>query len=528
MTPANGAAPPSPLKLPSLLALKREVCRRSFYEFFKEFFEVIEPAEPYVDTWHVEALCNHAQAWIEGRIKNLSIEIGPGFMKSLIMAVALPAWAWIDRPWMRFAYSTYSGELTERDSSRCRDLIQSVKYQEFYAHCFQLKQDRNRQMFFENNHKGSRRALSVGGGATGHRVHRYVGDDLLNYIDSFSPAKRRDVKTHLRAMATRGVRQSEYGRCVIGQRLHEDDAGGYARENGFEVLCLPTEFDPTRACATSIGFRDPRTVPGELLSPARFGTPEVDEAKRELGPHGYSAQHQQLPTPAGGGILKRDWWVDYLFSRTPEFHTILQAWDTAYTSDEANDTSACITLGIALSGVYVLDAKAFRLEIPDLVEQFQTEAETCKRQWGKLHVVLVETKANGLDVIAYLKKSKAWKWAIEPINPKLSKEQRAHAVAPHVADKKVLVPLTQPFSEELLAQTDVFPNAKLRDLADALIQGLLFAFSRYTFGTAGAPAYVDVPLEREVIGAPMSGATGSDLYKPWSPSLPGDERTGLY
>lgn len=520
-----------PAALPSLLDIKREMCRRSFYTFFKEFFDVMEPAEPYVDTWHVKVLCDHYQAWVEGRIRNLSLEIGPGFMKSLITAVAGPAFAWVERPWMRFAFSTYSGELTERDSARCRELIQSAKYQEFYGYLYGLKTDRNRVKYFENTKGGSRRATSVGGGATGHRVHRFVGDDLLNATDAHSAATRRDVYNHLRAFSSRGVNPASYGRCLIGQRLHEEDAGGYARAQNFEVLCLPTEYDPTRPCATSIGFKDPRTLAGELLFPRRFGPAEVEEAKKELGPYGYSAQHQQLPVPAGGGILKRIWWLDYVFSKTPQFHTVFQAWDTAYTSKEANDTSACVTFGVAIGGIYVLDAKAFRLETPDLLDQMQIEADLAQQRWRHLDLVLIEAKANGLSLIDTLKKDTAWKWRIEPLNPTLNKTERAQAVAPYVARGLALVPTTQPFVEELLAQTDVFPNAKLRDLADACIQGLLYAFNLYTFGTASAPAFVDMKGDKPVSTPPTTttATTAASFYTPM-PEYGGgtDERTGLY
>lgn len=479
-----------PLSLPTLLDLKRERCRRSFYEFIKEFWEVLEPAEPYTDNWHIKALADHIQAWVEGRIKNLSIEIGPGYAKSLLFAVAAPAWSWIDYPWMRWGFSTYDAELTERDSARCRELIQSPKYQEFFGYKFTLKADRNRVKFFENTFGGSRRATSVSGGATGHRLHRFVGDDLLNATEAHSPAARRDVKNHLRAMSSRGVRQSTYGRALIGQRLAEEDAGGYARNNGFEVLCLPTEFDPPRRCATSIGFKDPRTYAGELLFPARFGPDDVAQAKRDLL-DGYSAQHQQLPVPAGGGILKNVWWIDYAYGKAPAFHTILQFWDTAYTAKEHNDSSAVTTWGIAMAGPYLLDAKSFRLEMPELLEQIKTEAGI----WNP-NQVLIESKANGLSVIQTLEKDYDWRWAIVPITPTLDKTQRTHAIAPWVAKGLARVARSQPHAVLFLGQTDVFPAAKERDLADSGISALLHIFTSYTFGAAMAPAFSEEPKAR--------------------------------
>ncbi|MEP7355346.1 MAG: hypothetical protein ABI824_19110 [Acidobacteriota bacterium] len=56
-----------------------------------------------------------------------------------------------------------------------------------------------------------------------------------------------------------------------------------------------------------LGFSDPRQQPGELLWPARFGADELVSLKRSLGSYAASGQLQQRPSPAEGGMLKRNW-----------------------------------------------------------------------------------------------------------------------------------------------------------------------------------------------------------------------------
>jgi hypothetical protein len=54
------------------------------------------------------------------------------------------------------------------------------------------------------------------------------------------------------------------------QRLHEKDVSGVdpgLKDLGYEHLMLPMEFEPERACRTSIGFRDPRTATANFCSP---------------------------------------------------------------------------------------------------------------------------------------------------------------------------------------------------------------------------------------------------------------------
>ncbi len=457
----------------------REKYRRSLYAFVEDFWGVVEPAEPFVSGPHLKAVCEHAQAVIEGRIQDLSVEIGPGYAKSLVMAVFMPAWAWGPRgmPWLRFGFSTYAHDLTVRDSRRCRDLINSAQYQALFSADFALKSDGgNRQDYYETDKKGFRLATSVGGSATGHRFHIFVGDDLLNALNAQSTASRVQVLEHLRAMSSRGVNQRTYRRIIIGQRLHEEDAGGWARGKGFETLCLPTEFDPGRTCSTSIGFKDWRTEKGQLLFPARFGAAEAAKAKLELGPYGYAAQHQQQPVPSDGGILKRAWWRNCSLASLPSFLTVIQSWDTAFTTNEANDTSAMTTWGIAREGVYLLDAWSGRLEMPQLLDQIRASAA----KW-KPSTVLIEAKANGLSIIQTLQQDPRFPSHVEGIKPILDKNARAHAAAPFVARGLAYLPIDAPFTADFLAQTDIFPNGKVRDLADAAVQALLYLSNTYTF-----------------------------------------------
>ena len=98
-------------------------------------------------------------------------------------------------------------------------------------------------------------------------------------------------------------------KVIIMQRLHQDDLAGHVLEQGgYEHLCLPSEFELERRCSTSIGWADPRTAEDEVLFAALFPKPVLEQAKKDLGVADYAGQHQQRPSPAEGGILKRHWW----------------------------------------------------------------------------------------------------------------------------------------------------------------------------------------------------------------------------
>lgn len=478
--PANRKKAKAPPAIPTLDQLKREQYRRSFYAFVRDFWQVAEPSIEFKDALHIKALCDHFQAVFEGRLLRLNVEIGPGYAKSMIMSVLGPAWIWgpAGAPYFRIISSTQSIDLTVRDSLRFRALVYSPEYQAMWGDTVKPMPDNNKQGYIENTAKGFRISKSVGGKATGHRGHMVITDDTLDAAEAHSGAAREMVHNHMRALSSRSVSPKHFRWINIGQRLHEDDAGGWCRARGFETLCLPSEFDPARACSTSIGFTDWRTTKGELLYPALYDHALLAEAKVNMGPYGYSAQHQQLPVPADGGVLKRQWWQSFYLASPPPFLTVFQSWDTAYTTNEQNDTSACTTWGVGMDGIYLLGVWTGRLEMPQLLEQIQTEAAKHRPS-----VILIEAKANGLSIIQTLNQNPRFGYSIEPIKPLLDKNSRAHAAAPFVANGRCKLPSDEGYTSDFLAQTDVFPAGKVRDLADSAVQAILYAASTYTFET---------------------------------------------
>jgi len=91
-----------------LRILRAEKARRHLDEFVAQAWHVLEPATPFVQGIHVQAICQHLQAVTEGRIGNLIINVPPGDAKSLLTAVFWPAWVWIDNPQIRWLFASYS------------------------------------------------------------------------------------------------------------------------------------------------------------------------------------------------------------------------------------------------------------------------------------------------------------------------------------------------------------------------------------------------------------------------------------
>jgi len=207
-------------------------------------------------------------------------------------------------------FSSYSATLSGRDSLKCRRLIESDWYRERWGSRYQLTSDQNQKQRFENDRTGYRIATSVGGSATGERADVVVVDDPHSVEQAASDVERRTaVEWWNGTMSTRLNDFSNGHKVVIQQRLHEMDlTGDLLVKGGYELLCLPAEFEPERKCSTSIGWTDPRTEIGELLWPQKVTRAELAEVKVALGSYRYAGQYQQRPTPPEGGIFKRSWW----------------------------------------------------------------------------------------------------------------------------------------------------------------------------------------------------------------------------
>ncbi|MFN7611306.1 MAG: hypothetical protein ACK5QX_10290, partial [bacterium] len=107
------------------LAIEREACSRSLSTFIRRAWAVLEPGQPYVHGWHIDAMAEHLEAVTAGQITRLLINIPPGTMKSLMTGVLWPAWEWGPRglAHQRFIGASHVATVATRDNLRMGRLI---------------------------------------------------------------------------------------------------------------------------------------------------------------------------------------------------------------------------------------------------------------------------------------------------------------------------------------------------------------------------------------------------------------------
>lgn len=217
----------------------------SLREFIKEAWHVVEPATPFVNGWHLDAIADHLEAVTNGHIRNLIINIPPRCMKSLSCCVFWPAWEWIRFPEQRWLFASYASDLSIRDSVKCRRVVQSPWYQRHWGDVYQLSGDQNAKQRFETTRGGARLSTSVGGVLTGEGGSRLVVDDPHHALDVHSDTMRQSaIDWWDQVMSTRGNNPKTVSKLVVMQRLHTDDLTGHLLERGgYEHLCLPMEYE---------------------------------------------------------------------------------------------------------------------------------------------------------------------------------------------------------------------------------------------------------------------------------------------
>ncbi len=255
----------------------------SLREYIKLVWPVID-GSPYVHNWHIDCLSDHLEALYRREIKKLIICIPPRMGKSQICSVCFPTWVWTRSPETQIYTASYSNDLCIRDSWKSRLLINSDLYQSRWGRLFKLREDSNRKNRYDNDKNGYRLALSTNSSSTGHGYDLLIIDDPHKATDVKSISKREAViHWYTDAISTRANNPENAIQIVIGQRLHQMDLIGYLLAmGGWELLKLPMEYVPTNH-VTSIGWRDPRTIEGELLFPERFNMEAVYKLKQDLG-----------------------------------------------------------------------------------------------------------------------------------------------------------------------------------------------------------------------------------------------------
>jgi predicted phage terminase large subunit-like protein len=476
-------------------------------EFIRIFWSECVP-QTYCHNWHIDAICEYLEAVTLGQISRLVINVPPGHMKSLSVGVFWPAWMWTLDPKLAFLYGSFDQSLlNSKQSEPMIELINSAPYQAAYPYV-QLKGKAPAMREFKNTAGGFRFNTSPEGKGTGRHVDYLVVDDPMKPQDAIGTggavrkAAFAKVDNWFGGTLPTRVRKAI---VLIMQRVHTDDLAGQCLAKGYESLILPA-----RMTRRPMWPRDPRKEVGELLWPALFPEAKIRELEIELErTHSASAQLQQDPTPATGGIVEEPWtrleWVD-----PPSRGRWCSSWDfSAKGTSEAHSKVAgqlwCATRCTITVREYLSELNERLAKVPGSYgdvrlrvlggeregERIATGQEyyllvdwvgglwnyvTSKSQFTMAHarplwkqharIKLIELKANGIPLVEEFRDKFV---GIKGIEPEGDKEERLRVHSEKFeAGQVVFAPGADPVREELVK----FPRFTWDDQVDAATQAL--------------------------------------------------------
>ena len=218
------------LESPQSIALDRELVRRGgLYAFVKRAYCQVEAGE-FVDGRHIEEVCKHLEAVLDGRIQNLVVNIPPGCMKSLLVSVFFPVWAWaIKDPSLKWMFASFDAKLSLRDANKAKELMQSPWFQARWGNRVRLYEGNRSESASEyyTNERGMRFSTSVAGKATGWHAHIQIVDDPIKPRDTKGGSEATGVKLAeckewwTGTMASRKADPKRFHRIVLMQRVHD-------------------------------------------------------------------------------------------------------------------------------------------------------------------------------------------------------------------------------------------------------------------------------------------------------------------
>lgn len=377
----------------------------SFLTFTRFFFEARTGREfiitsPNSREPHAITISRALMQMFRGEICDLEINIPPRHAKTELM-IHFVAWAFAHYPDCNFIYTSYAHSLAAKQTDTIRNIINLVEYQRLFPNV-RLSDSTAAKDNFETTAGGSVYAVGVGGSITGRGAgikgvyDRFGGciiiDDPIKPADALSDVIRGSTNDwYFNTLISRCNNGNRTPIAFIGQCTHEDDLSMHLRnsKDGRErkVIVLPA-----------------------IDSDGNALDPEMESMYHNLeksSPYEFSAQYQQNPTPAGGGIFKRDWFRQLPVE--PEIIATFLVCDTAETDKTYNDATVFHFVGLYKTAItqvlalHSIDCLETRVEPKDLRGTFFSFYQKCMQHKVKPHYTYIEKKSTGVTLVSVLK-----------------------------------------------------------------------------------------------------------------------------
>ena len=435
--------------------------RTDLLTFSKTMFKARKGSE-LKHNWHQDVICEALERVVIGDCKRLIINVPPRSGKTELAVINFMAWCMGNFPDSEFIHASYSKRLATANAYATRAIMQHEKFTEIFNHS-KLSIDSKAKDEFRTVEGGIVYATGAEGSITGYgagKMREHYGgaiiiDDPHKAGEANSDLMRQNVLDWFQTTMESRKNSPDTPIILIMQRLHEDDLSGFLLGGGngeeWEHILIP-----------ALNEKD------ETFWPGQFKTEDLHR-QRTTNTYVFSGQMMQTPTPAGGGIFKREWWKFYTVLPTIKYRMIYA--DTAMKTKEQNDYSVFQCWGLGDDGrIYLLDLMRGKWEAPQLLQTAKAFWDKHKsRNQGVLRNIMVEDKASGTGLIQQLKQMGI---PIKGIPRNIDKITRMYDGAPQVEVGNVVLPNDVEWLSDFLHEADMAPNGKHDDQIDPMLDAI--------------------------------------------------------
>lgn len=473
----------SRIELVEQYKLLQELSKRQSRKQLKKFVQYTKTN--YEMKWFHELICDKLNALIDGTLgKNkLMIFVPPQHGKSELSSRRFPAFALGKNPNIRIALCSYSSDLASSFNRNIQTIIDEPNFYKLFPQTRLNGQNvstdvkkgalRNSTVFEIVGYGGFLKTVGVGGSLTGTSV------DLGIIDDPYKDRKEANSKTirdgvwdwYVDVFKTRLHNQSK--QLLLFTRWHEDDLAGRIlseESEEWEVVAIPCLKESIPPLKEAVEINDPRDI-DEALWEEKHSAVEIRK-RRANNPMTFNSLYQQRPTAEQGNLFQREWFEVLNVLPNEKFkHDIFI--DGAYTKKTNNDPTAIMSVKHNQNRMVVTDSSAYRLELFELLEEFDKYAERVNFN-KSIGVVYIEPKASGKSIRSML--SKKGFNCVELSNKvvALGKYSRAEDSTPTIHGGKVQI-LKGTWNNSFVDEVVSFPNGKHDDQLD----NLCYAVNQY-------------------------------------------------
>lgn len=494
--------------------LYRQLYKKSFYDFVKDFWQTADPSK-FIDGTLVRYYCEVFQylcrRWVgyeeveidtsklDGLIidirqdkQNLCLMVPPRHSKSMIFNVMGPVWLWLSHPIKAVSISHTAGLASQMNAKR-QAIINSEKFKELFT---DIKLMSNSATFLKDTRGGELYSLNRNA-FTGYGGDVIVNDDLTN-----AETARKDQTEMANAWAyyqnTMPSRINDPKKCIImniQQRLAPNDIAGHIMNDKklseqYVFITLPAIFQEKTHLVFPISGDIVTFEKGDFLWPERFG--DYTALRYQVGESIFETQYLQNPIASDRTVIKQNMITIKSVNEIPSIEDADMIYGSHDFPVKDKDTSDYLGSVLAYrvgSTLYIKDClekrMAFTRSVEYVIQLFELFPGI---------VQVIEDKANGSPILQQLQDVVSGMYPFQPGTA--SKMQRLESASLYMEVGNVVFvaeewnALTQSYQltpdlENLVQRLLNFPFVEHDDIIDAFSMLLLFVFMDKRYSVYG-------------------------------------------